>query len=50
MQDMDEMVVRAALRRVVAADEPPVGALVGEALRAGLYVGAEKLRPPKNPF
>jgi hypothetical protein len=36
MQDMDEMAVRAALRRVVAADEPPVGALVGEALRAGL--------------
>jgi hypothetical protein len=36
MQDMDEMAVRAALRRVVAADEPPVGALVGESLRAGL--------------
>jgi hypothetical protein len=36
MQDMDEMAVRAALRRVVSADEPPVGALVGEALRAGL--------------
>jgi hypothetical protein len=36
MQDMDEMAVRAALRRVVTADEPPVGALVGEALRAGL--------------
>lgn len=30
------MAVRAALRRVVSADEPPVGALVGEALRAGL--------------
>ena len=36
MQDMDEMAVRAALRHVVSADEPPVGALVGEALRAGL--------------
>jgi hypothetical protein len=36
MQDMDEMAVRAALRRVVSADEPPVGALVGESLRAGL--------------
>jgi hypothetical protein len=36
MQDMDEMAVRSAFRRVVAADEPPIGALVGEALRAGL--------------
>jgi hypothetical protein len=36
MQDMDEMAVRAAFRRVVCTDEPPVGALVGESLRAGL--------------
>jgi hypothetical protein len=36
MQDIDEMAVRAAFRRVVCTDEPPVGALVGEALRAGL--------------
>jgi hypothetical protein len=36
MQDLDEMAVRAVFRRVVCADEPPVGALVGESLRAGL--------------
>jgi hypothetical protein len=36
MQDLDEMAVRAAFRSVASAGEPPVGALVGEALRAGL--------------